>query len=50
MWLDTARLRPDLALVSQGRLTVDLQADRPATDVDFRLAVHDKPIIMRELP
>lgn len=50
VWLDTARLRPDLALMSDGRITVDLQPDRPATHVDFRLAVHDKPIIMRELP
>ncbi|MEQ1727614.1 MAG: carboxypeptidase regulatory-like domain-containing protein [Vicinamibacterales bacterium] len=50
VWLDTARLRADLALVSEGRLSVDLQADRPATNVDFRLTVHDKPIIMRELP
>jgi len=50
VWLDTARLRPDLALISQGRLTVDLQPDRPATNVDFRLAVHDRPILMRELP
>lgn len=50
VWLDTARLRSGLALVSAGRLTVDLQPDRAATNVDFRLTVQDKPIIMRELP
>jgi hypothetical protein len=50
VWLDAARLRSDLELASPGRLTVTLQPDRPATDVEFTLAVHDKPILMKELP
>ena len=50
VWIDAARLRADLEVASTARLTVDLQPDRPATNVDFRLAVHDKPVLMRELP
>ena len=50
VWLDASRLRSDLELASPGRLTITLQPDRPATDVVFILAVHDKPILMTELP
>jgi hypothetical protein len=50
VWIDTARLPADLEVASARRLTVDLQPDRPATNVDFRLAVHDKPILMQDLP
>jgi len=50
VWLDAARLPVDLDLASNGRLAVDLQPDRPATNVDFRLAVHDKPVVMQDLP
>ena len=50
VWLDVARLRSDLELASPGRLTITLQPDCPATDVEFMLAVHDKPILMTELP
>jgi len=50
VWIDAARLRADLEIASTERITVDLQPDRPATNVDFRLAVHDRPIRMQELP
>ena len=50
VWIDAARLRADLEIASTRRLTVDLQPDRPATNVDFRLTVHDKPVLMQDLP
>src|SRR5690349_14012705 len=39
VWIDASRLNAGLELESTGRLAVDLQPDRPATNVDFRLAV-----------
>jgi hypothetical protein len=50
VWIDASRLNADLELASTGRLEVDLQPDRPATNVDFRLAVHDKPVVIQDLP
>jgi hypothetical protein len=49
VWIDRARLRPDVIAASDERLTVVLEPDRAATSVNFRLAVHEKPVVMKEL-
>jgi hypothetical protein len=50
VWVDRERLRADLDIRSSPRLDVDLQPDHATNDVDFRLGLHEKPILMRELP
>jgi hypothetical protein len=50
VWIDKARLSPGLEIASDDQLKVDLQPDRAATSVNFRLAPHDRPILMKELP
>lgn len=50
VWVDTARLRQDLQVVGPARRTVDLQPDRPANNVDFRVSAREKPILMKERP
>ncbi len=48
VWIDRERLRSDLDIVSPPRLDVDLQPEQATNNVDFRLGVHEKPILMRD--
>jgi hypothetical protein len=50
VWVDGARLRSDLMVVSPYRRQVQLQPDRATTNVDFIVATHEKPVLMKELP
>jgi hypothetical protein len=48
--LDVARLAKGLAPASPASLDVELTDNQPLVGVDFTVAVHDMPILMRELP
>ena len=50
MRLDVPRLAKGLAPASPAELDVELTDRQPLVGVDFIVAMHDMPIIMRELP
>lgn len=50
MRLDALRLAKGLAPTSPAALDVELTDNHPLAGIDFILAMHDMPIIMRELP
>jgi hypothetical protein len=50
IWIDRARLRADLDVLSPDRRAIDLQPDRAVVDLEFTLVRRTKPILMKELP
>jgi hypothetical protein len=50
MRLDVARLAKGLVPESPASLDVELTDNQPLVGVDFTVAMHDMPILMRELP